>query len=116
MFGRGKGSTVGRSGVSSASPSRRSRDMAGNEAAGASTLNSRLRSRRGMRKGRGALEAWAEETLWQGNITFYVPRLRRGRKSESGRKQEKLLIGIETDEEQKVRYNGHEKARKWSYD
>ena len=33
MFGRGKGSTVGRSRVSSVSPSRRSRDMAGNEAA-----------------------------------------------------------------------------------
>ena len=54
---------------------------------------------------------------WQGNITFYVPDYEaEGRKSESGRKQEKLLIGIETDEEQKVGYNGHEKARKWSCD
>ena len=51
-----------------------------------------------------------------GEYHFLCPRLRSGRKGESGRKQEKLLIGIETDEEQKVGYNGHEKARKWICD
>ena len=82
---------------------------------GASALNSRLRSRRGTREATQQQRSW-RDPLWQGNITFYVPRLRSGRKSESGRKQEKLLIGIETDEEQKVGYNGHEKARKWICD
>ena len=112
MFGRGKGSTVGRSAGRGCRPRR---PLVGREIwqatrqPGASALNSRLRSRRGTREGKGRIgDVAGRGDPWQGNIPFYVPDYEaEGRVSESGRKQEKLLIGIETDEEQKVGHNGH---------